>query len=56
MTLANRIRKETAPLSIERGVMAAEYCIRWKLTEYERVWVGEYTFIDGSSIVHRGYL
>lgn len=55
MNIANKIKTETIPLSVERGVMAAEYCVKWKLIEWDRVWCCEYTFIDGSTIVHRGY-
>lgn len=56
MTVAEHIKAVTNKDTLVRLAMSHENSVRWKVTEYFNVVVYEYTFIDGSSIVHRGYL
>lgn len=55
MTVAQKIKRMTQPLSTERGVEAAINCIKYDITYYGRLDIYLYTFIDGSTIIHRYY-
>ena len=56
MTVAEQIKRSTAPFSVERGVEAATQCVKWSIDEYDTVFVGHYQFVDGSKLTYRGYL
>lgn len=57
MTVAEEIKSRTKALSVERGLECACNAIR-ELSYYFDgvVWVCNYQFVDGSTLLHRGYI
>lgn len=55
MTVAQKIKRMTQPMSTERGVEAAVNCIKYNIEYLDGVDLYLYTFIDGSSLLHRYY-
>lgn len=55
MTVADQIKAATTPSSMRRCVMATLHCVRRTTIDYGLVWYSEFTFIDGSTLKHRGY-